>query len=366
MHKELNKPIFIVGSPRSGTSVLTWCLAQHPNIFSVNESTGIGDLAVALTTCHERKMGLGPDSLWSAMKVQREEFFAAFGETINELILRHKVDLEERKWEQTFAPDSPPCRFPRDKAVNRSKTRWVDGTPLYSFYIYGLRKLFPDALFIHIVRDVASVVRSMLNFHRLTAVKMVDSEQQAYNFWFRMVRACLLAEDAYGPNVVFRLPYSQLTDQPEVAMRALLNFLGEAYMPQCLTPLQKKINSSNVPPDFRLTAQQSDRIIQRAIQLHAKILTTPQASEPSLAAAAELETEFFCQKGTELAKVQARVERLAQEIKRKRAFIRELRASPRHHKLRRLLFGYKSTALVSGAAYVADALDFADFLSVMT
>jgi Sulfotransferase family len=366
MHKELNKPIFVVGSPRSGTSVLTWCLAQHPNIFSIDESTGIGDLAVALTTCHERKMGLGPDSLWSAMKVQRDEFFAAFGQTINELILRHKVDLEERKWEETFAPDSPPCRFPRDKAVNRSKTRWVDGTPLYSSYIYGLRKLFPDALFIHIIRDVTSAVRSMLNFHRLTGVKMVDSEQQAYDKWFRMVRACLLAEDAYGPNVVFRLPYAQLTDQPEVAMRALLNFLDEAYMPQCLTPLQKKINSSNVPPDFRLTAPHSDRIIQRATQLHAKILTNPQTSEPSLAAAAKLEAEFFCQKGTELEEVKARVERLVEEIKRKRAFIQELRASPRRHKLRRLLLGYKSTNLFSCAAYLADALDFADCLSFTT
>jgi hypothetical protein len=363
MYKELNKPIFIVGSPRSGTSVLTWCLAQHPNIFSVNESTGIGDLAVALKTCHETKMGLGPDSLWSAMKVQRDEFFAAFGQTINDLILRHKVDLEERKWEQALAPESPPCSFPRDKAVNKSKARWVDGTPLYSFYIYGLRKLFPEALFIHIVRDVTSVVRSMLNFHRLTAIKMVDSEQQAYNIWFRMVRGCVLAEDAYGPNVVFRLPYAQLIDQPELAMRALLDFLGEPYASQCLTPLQKKINSSNVPTDFQLTASPSDRIVERAMQLHAKILTTPQASEPSPAAATELETEFFCQKGTELAKIQARVERLAEEIKRKRAFIQQLRASPRHHKLRRLFFGFKSTALLSGAAYLADVIDCADCFS---
>ena len=101
------------------------------------------------------------------------------------------------------------------------------------------------------------------------------------------------------------------------------------------------------------------------MQLHAKILTTPQTCEPSLAAAAELEAEFFCQKGTELDKVQARVERLVEEIKRKRAFIRELRASRRRHALRRLL-GYKSTALISCAGYLADTLDFADCLSFTT
>jgi hypothetical protein len=238
---------------------------------------------------------------------------------------------------------------------------------LYSFYIYGLRKLFPDALFIHIVRDVTSVVRSMLNFHRLTGVKLVNSEQQAYNVWFRMVRGCLLAEEAYGPKIVFRLRYAQLTEQPEVAMRALLNFLGEPYTPQCLTPLQKRINSSNVPPDFQLTAPRSDFIIERATQLDAEILTTPQASQPSLAAAAELEAAFCCRdtdKRSQVAKVQARMERLALEVRRKRAFIQELRASRPRHKLRRLLFGHKSTTLFSCAAYLADAIDYADYLSV--
>jgi len=56
----------------------------------VNESTGIGELALALAVCYQTKMGLRPESLWIAMNVQQEEFFAAFGETINELILRHK------------------------------------------------------------------------------------------------------------------------------------------------------------------------------------------------------------------------------------------------------------------------------------
>jgi hypothetical protein len=175
-----------------------------------------------------------------------------------------------------------------------------------------------------------------------------------------MVRACVLVEGAYGPNIVFRLSYAQLIDQPELAMRTLLNFLDESYTSECLTPLQKKINSSNVPADFQLTPPHSDRIIERATQLYAKILTTSQTSEPSLAAAAELEAEFFCQKGTELAKIQPRVERLAEEVKRKRAFIQELRASSQRHKLRQLLFGFRSTALFLGAAYLAEVIDCAD------
>jgi sulfotransferase family protein len=41
-----NKPIFVVGSPRSGTSILTWCLGQHPNILVLREFAWMGYFAV--------------------------------------------------------------------------------------------------------------------------------------------------------------------------------------------------------------------------------------------------------------------------------------------------------------------------------
>ena len=131
------------------------------------------------------------------------------------------------------------------------KTRWVDQTPEYSFHICGLRKLFPCALFIHIVRDVDSVVRSLLNFHRIAGTHVVANEEEAYKYWLRTVRACLKAEEAYGPHVVYRLRYTALVENPESALRSLLDFLGEPYSAKCLEPLSERINSSNVPPDFK-------------------------------------------------------------------------------------------------------------------
>jgi hypothetical protein len=46
MHKKMNRPIFVVGSPRSGTSILTWCLGQHPNIIPLPESSWMGQFAI--------------------------------------------------------------------------------------------------------------------------------------------------------------------------------------------------------------------------------------------------------------------------------------------------------------------------------
>ena len=127
------------------------------------------------------------------------------------------------------------------------KTRWVDQTPEYSLHICGLRKLFPSALFIHIVRDVDSVVRSMLNFHRIAGTNLAANEEEAYKYWLRTVKACLKAEEAYGPHVVYRLRYTALLENPESALRLLLDFLSEPYSAKCLEPLSERINSSNVP-----------------------------------------------------------------------------------------------------------------------
>ena len=350
MQNTINKPIFIVGSPRSGTSILTWCLDQHPNLFAVDESTGIGELALALSVCYETKMGLGPGSLWSNLNVQKAEFFAAFGQTINELIQRHKVDQGKGR-EQTFAPKGSAHIYVEETAANFTKSRWVDGTPAYSFHICGLRKLFPDAAFIHIVRDVASVVRSMLNFDRLAGVRLVADEQEAYNLWLHSVGACLLAEQAYGPEVVFRLRYCDLVNQPEASFQALLGFLAEPCAPACLIPLQKRINSSDVPADFKLGQRGTDpSVIQHAMELYEQIETTPQPSEASGIALDKMEATFNAQTNhramvrSKYAKAHARAERLANEVKLKTAAIRRLRARRWRHKLRQVVFGQDSVS----------------------
>jgi hypothetical protein len=280
MQDRINKPIFVVGSPRSGTSLVTWCLGQHPNMFPVPESSWMGAFAVNVANSYQIGASRGDRSLLSAMDVQREEFFAFFGRTINDLIINHRDDLErKRKW---WRSESEP------------KTRWVDQTPEYSVYIYGLRKLFPEAVFIHVLRDVRSVVRSMLNFHHVAGTHLVENEEEAYKYWLRTVKACVRAEQAYGPRVVYRLPYADLIDNPEPAIRSLLDFVGEPYFAKCLEPLGRRMNSSNVPADFIAEDPATDpSVVKKATRLCSELQETPQPGEPSSAAAAELETRFY-------------------------------------------------------------------------
>lgn len=328
MHEEIDKPIFVVGSPRSGTSILAWCLGHHPNIFPVPESNWMGDFAVSVAKGYQVGAARGIFSVLSAMGISREEFFSDIGRSINSLVLKHRGDLDQQRLilaiqrllkkegfylgevtgEMNAATNEAIRQYGNANGLFYSelvdllrtpasdseyKTRWVDQTPEYSFHICGLRKLFPGALFIHIVRDVGSVVRSMLNFHRIAGTPMVANEEEAYKYWLRTVRACLKAEEAYGPHVVYRLRYTALVENPEAALRPLLDFLGEPYSAKCLEPLSERINSSNVPPDFESDDSATDpTIVKEAGRLSAEIEQTSQATEHSPDAASELETEF--------------------------------------------------------------------------
>src|SRR5205814_1178550 len=155
------------------------------------------------------------------------------------------------------------------------------------------RKLFPQARFVHVFRDVDAVVCSMVNFHRATGIQLVANEEDAYKYWLRTVKASLKAEEAYGPHVIYRLRYSALVENPESALRSLLDFLGEPYSAKCLEPLSERINSSNVPPDFESDDPATDpAIAEEARRLSAETQQTPQPTEHSPVAADELEAEF--------------------------------------------------------------------------
>ena len=202
------------------------------------------------------------------------------------------------------------------------KTRWVDGTPEYSLHIYALHKLFPEAAFIHVLRDVRDVVRSMLNFHRVAGTHLVQNEEQAYKYWLRMVKACVQAERAYGSEVVHRLSYTALIEDPEGAIRSLLKFVGEPYSAKCLDPLSRRINSSNVPSDFIAEDPATDsRIVQDATNLYAKLQEMGQSAEASSAVADEIEAVF-----TERVQHMATVDRQLKEAMRTIRTLEEARS----------------------------------------
>jgi Sulfotransferase family len=253
----------------------------------------MGDFAVNVAIAYQIGSARGDYSILSAMEIRADELFTAFGQGINGLVLRHRKDLETKRETRTIERKIEPRWLEATSTAAGPKRRWVDGTPEYSLHVCGLYKLFPEARFVHLLRDVRAVVRSMLNFHRVTGIQLVANEEDAYRYWIKTVKGCLLAERAYGPDVVRRISYADLIDQPDAMMRSLLDFLGEPYEEKCLAPLELRINSSAVPAEFKADGPPaSSDVIDEAMQLSRLLETTPQAKEASFDAADEMEATF--------------------------------------------------------------------------
>ena len=253
----------------------------------------MGDFAVNVGVAYRTGAARGDYSILSAMDIGANELFAAFGRTIDDLILDHRDHLEKKREATCIERNLDRRWLEGSSRANGLKERWVDGTPEYSFQIWGLRKLFPHARFVHLFREVREVVRSMVNFHRVAGVRLVANEEDAYHYWIRTVSACLLAERACGPTVVHRIYYADLVNKPEATIRGLLGLLGEPYSQRCLEPLQMRINSSTVPEDFETNdAGISAGIVEQALQLSELTTKNPAPLAGISTAADEMETAF--------------------------------------------------------------------------
>lgn len=270
-HPELPRPIFIIGAPRSGTSVLTWALGQHPNLLPLEESDWLAKLGVDAATSHLLATSRGDRSALAAMGISRGSLYSALGRAVDELIRTHRRRYEELT---TIAGGArqPSSAYRVARSLDDPKGRWVDGTPEYSHSVVALRRLFPGALFIHIVRDVRDVARSLVHFHTIGG--RVFTWQDAYAKWLKNVEACVEAEKAFGSAIVLRVRYADLVSGPERVVRRCLTFVGEDYCADCLEPLSTKINSSRVPSGVEVPADEIEPSIRKEAEgLSAELLS---------------------------------------------------------------------------------------------
>jgi Sulfotransferase family len=214
-------PIFVVGTGRSGTTLLAAMLNRHSAI-SCGPETAFFRLVrpVAARILH--------DPAWPAEAV---EFVASFERDQSGRVLdAYGISPEEIRAELTGRPRS--LRSVLEAMVvpymrRRLKRRWVEKSPQHVLHVEELRRLWPDAFLIRMVRDPRAVAASLLRvpFGPRSAVG------SAY-LWNRHENASqgFFLSDPCARTIRFE----DLLADPETVLRSLCAFLGEAYEDQML------------------------------------------------------------------------------------------------------------------------------------
>lgn len=241
------RPIFVMGPYRSGTSILTWALGQHPNIWPLEETGWIPFLAGGGLAGY-RAASRAARSFFHVYGVEIDEYMAYIGSTVDQFLKtvsrRNATAVSLGRLSGTPISAHYDPRFQYFRSLFNPKERWVDGTPENANHIRLLRSLFPGARFICMVRNPEHVVKSMTRFD--IAGGRPQDFAEAAAMWSSMTRACLTGARAYGRNVFKILQYETMIAQPEATLREVFDFLGEAQFAKSAETFGKRINSSRL------------------------------------------------------------------------------------------------------------------------
>jgi hypothetical protein len=290
-------PVFIIGSYRSGTSVLTWSLGQHSNILPLEETNWIYKLGVYLDCLYSLGTSNGQNSHLSGMGMTRINFYKSFGTLIHSFMLENQVnylrsalklhfkknnsalaDLKKMTRIEDFAMFSETNDlFALIRSKQDTKSRWIDGTPENSHFVYCLNMMFPKAKFIFLIRNPVKVAHSLMNFATVSGQGFNYEEENAYHQWYVLTESCYYALKAFGSGKVLLVQQEHLISQPEEIVEKCLSFLKEEYEVNCLKPLQATINSSQFDKskiDFSIGSglKSKKKYIQKACLLYNHIL----------------------------------------------------------------------------------------------
>ena len=117
-------------------------------------------------------------------------------------------------------------------AAERGKPRWGDKTPLYMQHLPLFERLFPDARFVHLIRDGRDAALSFLTVPDGIMTEGWGHPHDASGFacqWATEVRAARALGEHVGPQRYLELRYEQLVAEPETELRRVCAFAGLEY-----------------------------------------------------------------------------------------------------------------------------------------
>lgn len=216
-------PVFVVGLPRSGTTLLTAMLGAHSRLDCGPETHFFAHLRRA------RLPRLLDPARWPASGVAFVESLSAGGARIHELF---EVPLPAVS--EFLAQRSPSVRallesLTMSRAVRSGKPRWIEKTPNHLLHTETVRALFTDAQIVRIVRDPRDVALSLrkVPFASRSALANLYS-------WLERDERSRAFFDTDAASITVR--YEDLVSSPRHVLERLCGFLGEEFEDRMLDP----------------------------------------------------------------------------------------------------------------------------------
>ncbi len=209
-------PIFVVGVPRSGTTLLAAMLGAHARIICGPETHFFSDLLPAVVRQIRRR------SNWPAAALDYLYSIRHVGESIP---ANYGLGRDELAGELARRKPSVPSVLTAmlDLYMRRNgKQRWVEKTPDHLPCVEQIRGYYPDSPIIRIIRDPRDVVISLVRVSwgpdsLLSAIELWRRYDDASARFFARDRRC------------HTLHYKDLVRDPEPVLRDLCRAIDEPF-----------------------------------------------------------------------------------------------------------------------------------------
>jgi tetratricopeptide (TPR) repeat protein len=204
---DVPQPLFVLGFPRSGTTLLEQSLSAHASIVAGDELQFIPEIAHIM-----------PRMLDSPL---------AYPEALAELWMAdHREDLD-------ILRDYYLRKVAQLGIVREGAAWFTDKMPLNETHLGLIHLLFPESPLLHVVRHPLDVVLSVFSnvlTHGFYCAYSLESAARHYVLAMDLVEHYRKELDLR----YLRVRYEDIVDDQESSLREALNFIGEPFDPGCL------------------------------------------------------------------------------------------------------------------------------------
>jgi hypothetical protein len=209
------KPVFVGGHPRSGTTLLGAMIGAHSSCVCTPESQ-FKTRALRHASVEQN----GRIDIAAAVNVIKQEWrFNIWG-----------LDLQNMPYAEIHSYPELILWIVREygeKSGKRNAGLWVDHTPSNVKNADALIGLFPQAKFIHIVRDGRGVAASIIPLD--WGANTIDSAARS---WSKRLSQYLHIESRLGDERIMRVGFEDLVRNPEATMKRICRFLCIDFQPE--------------------------------------------------------------------------------------------------------------------------------------